>query len=372
MSKRKSAKERRKSVLQSLEKKPSGGVTTHGAKLMTAPLGGTEVICTVEGYCQTFIFEFPGSRMTSEDSVTPQLIAESKNLKAVVVSDLPAYFLDGHSKFPHYAIDVSLRAGVKRTYDKETEHLKHPQRPMFVVIELYETVPMTTFDNGESFLINERRDGEELIEGGREGERALLAIKVSDGVWPDFSPSMQSVNTVLAALKIEQNITHYIDEHYSCSCYVSDDKRAVYTLRPEISIGYGGARVLSPIDATGLQTKVASIRSIYNGIRRDSMTMPQAAELVDSILLDKTQDDNYFRLWYLRLWQAVMDSKKHLGEPKLANRDDIVAGKLTPKQLKEYRDDIAHWWTGKVDFSFITGIQQTAQSLLRYKYRTKN
>ena len=369
MSKRKSVEERRRSVLQSLEKKPSGSVTTHGAKAMAAPLGGTEVSCTVEGYCRTFIFEFPRSQLVSEEPIAPHLITESENLKAVVASDLPAYFQDGHSKFPHYAIDVSLRAGVEGTYEKEIKQRKSPQQPMFVVIEQYETVPTTTLDNGECYLIDEHRSG---IEGGREGKRALLAFRTSNGTWPDFSPSMQSVNTVLAALKIEQDITYYIDERYRCSCFVSDDRRAVYTLNPEISIMYGGVRVVSPIDATSLQAKVASIQSIYNRIRTDSMNMPRAAELVDSILIDKTRDDNYFRLWYLRLWQAAMENKKLLGEPKLENRNDIVAGKLAPKQLKEYRDDIAHWWTGKVDFSFITGIQQTVVSLLRHKYRTKN
>ena len=368
----KHAEERRKSVLQSLEKKPSGGVTTYGAKIMAAPLGGTEVDCTVEGYCRTFIFEFPGSRLTSDDPVAPQTITECESLKAVVVSDLPAYFQDGHSKFQHYAIDVSLRDGVGRTYYKEVEQRQPPKWPLFMVIEQYETVPTTTFNNGECFMIDECRNGEELIEGGREDEKALLACRTSSGVWPKFSPDIQGVNAVLVALKVEQNVSYCIQERYSCSCFVSNDGRAVYTFHPTISIGYEGVRVGSSIDANSLKAKVISIQSIHDGMKRDLAKTPQMAELVDAVLLEKTQDDGYFRLWYLRLWQAVVESKRHLGEPRLENREDVVAGKLTPKQLKEYRNSVAHWWTGKVDFSFVKGIQQTVLALLSRKYRTKD
>ncbi len=367
------AEERIRSVLQSLEQEPSGNTTTYSAKAIASGMGGTEVDCTVEFYCRTFIFEFPGSQLTSDEPVAPQLITECESLKAVVVSDLPAYFQDGHSEFPHYAIDISLRHGVERAYSIEVEQWTPPQRPMFVVIEQYEAVPATTFANGECFEIDERRNnGQEIVEGGREGERALLAFRTCNGVWPDFSPDIQSVNTVLVAMKVEQDITHYIEKRYSCSCFVSEDGRAVYSYRLTMSSGYGGVRVHSPIDTNSLITKVASIRSIHDGMRQDSVNTLQIAELADSVLLDKTQDDGYFRLWYLRLWQAAVESKNHLGEPGLKSRRDVVAGKLTPEQLNKYRNKIAHWWTGKVDFSFVTGIQLTVLALLRRKYQTKD
>ena len=100
------------------------------------------------------------------------------------------------------------------------------------------------------------------------------------------------------------------------------------------------------------------------------VTRPQVAELIDSLLLDKTQDEGHFRLWYLRLWQAAVDAKRYLGEPGLEDGRSVIAGKFTPKELKDYRNSIAHWWTGKMDFSFVTEIQQTVLELLRRKYRT--
>ena len=338
---------------------------------MATPMGGTEVICTLEGYLRTFVLEFPGSQLASEEHVAPQLIADGESLRAASRVELPAYFQEGHSKFQHHVIDISLRVGVDRVFREDTERKVPPQRPMFIVIEQYEHIPPTKLDNGECFRIDEWRDGKELVEGGREGKKALLAIRTSNSVWPDFSPDMQGVNTVLAALKVEQDVTQHIEERYSCSCFVSDDGAAVYSFSPTMSVGYGGLRVLAPIDATKLEAKVASIRSIHDGIRRDSETIPQVAELAESLLVDKTQDDRYFRLWYLRLWQATVDCKRHLGEPALEQGQEVLAGKLTPKQLKEYRNNIAHWWTGKVDFSFVTSIQQTVVELLRRKYRVE-
>ena len=364
--------DRRRSVLESLDKNPaSGSHTTHAAKLAAAPLGGTETVCIITHYCRTIVFDYPGCHLISEEQDLHEVIYENETFKAAVVSDLTAYFQEGRSGFPHYAIDVSLRNGVDRVYGKEVSQRKSPNMPIFLVIEQYESIPVTKFENGECFLIDEFREGRELIEGGREGERALLAVRTINGAWPDFSPDMQAVNTVVAAVKVEQNVTHHIDELYSCSCFVSDAGQAVYALHPTISIGYGGVHVSSPVDAEGLREKLTGVRSIHDGLRRDSVTTPQVAELVDSILLDKTQNDGHFRLWYLRLWQAAADAKRLLGQPKFEDdiNTNVIAGKLTPKELKDYRNSIAHWWTGKVDYSFVTGIQQTVLEMLRRKYR---
>ena len=364
------AKDRRKSVLNSLEKKPSGGLTTYAAELMFARRGGTAAVCTISHYCQTTVFKYPGCHLTSEKPDVHEVICEDEAFRAAVVSDLTAYFQENPSGFPHYAIDVSLRDGVDRVCREKAGQEASPNVPIFLVIEQYESVPATTFESGECFLIDEYRDGQAVIEGGREGERALLVVRTINGAWPDFSPTMQAVNTVLAAVKVEQDVTRHIDELYSCSCFVSDDRQAVYTFHPTMNIGYCGANVSSTVvDAKGLRDKVTGVRSIYDGLRRDSVTMPQVAELVDSVLLDNTQDDRYFRLWYLRLWQAVVDAKRLLGQPKFEDDPNTIAGKLTPKKFKQHRHNIAHWWTGKVDFSFVTGIQQTVLELLRRKYR---
>ena len=105
---------------------------------------------------------------------------------------------------------------------------------------------------------------------------------------------------------------------------------------------------------------------MLQGMMSDSE--PAAPELFDSIILDKTEDDSYLRLWYLRLWQALEDAKKHLGYAQLYNLDTVIAGERTPKELREYRKDIAHWYTGKIDYAYLEDLQRTALELLRRKY----
>ena len=363
---RRRAQQRRASVLASLEPKHEGGGTTHAATLAAGPLGGIATVCTITHYCRTTVFEYPGCHLSTAAPVPPLMIADDEAFRAAVVSDLPAYFQQ--DVFPHYVVDVSLRDGVDHVYRNVLIRSKSPNPPIFLVTEEYKTIPTTQFANGECFLIDEWRDGAALIVGGRKGKRALLAFKTINGAWPDFSRDSHAVNTVLAAVKVEQNVTHHLNELCSRSCFVSDDKRAVYMTELTMSVSYGGVRVSSPVDADGLRGKVAGVRSIYDGLRQDSLMTPQVAELIDAILLDKTQDDAHFRLWYLRLWQAVVDAKRILGRPQLEDDANTIAGNLTAVQLKEYRDRIAHWWTGNVDFSFVTGIQQTVQELMRRKY----
>ncbi len=107
---RRSAKQRRTSVLESLEAKREGGITTYAAKLAAEPSGGTATVCTITHDCRTTVFEYPGCHMSTEDPVPQLVIAEDEAFRAAVVSDLPAYFQQ--DVFPHYAIDVSLRDGV--------------------------------------------------------------------------------------------------------------------------------------------------------------------------------------------------------------------------------------------------------------------
>jgi len=314
------------------------------------------------------VFKFPGSYLVAEEPVDHRVICSHSGLKASIVSNLPAYFEQEPVESPHYSIDVSLRTGVRSTYEKALERANrqpHPEVPLFVVIEEYAEVPPTVLNSGECFTIDECCDGEAMIEGGREGERALLAFRTSDGSWPDFRTDMSVVNVVLAAVKVEQNVTSHIEELYQCSCFVSSEGQAVYTMA---NSGLSASGRLGPSpEWPDFKKKADRIGALLRGMLSDSE--PAVSELFNSILLDKTKDDGYLRLWYLRLWQALEDAKRHLGYPQLMNISEVIAGKRTPKELKEYRDDIAHWHTGRIDHAYLGDLQRTALELLRRKYR---
>ena len=85
---------------------------------------------------------------------------------------------------------------------------------------------------------------------------------------------------------------------------------------------------------------------------------------MEAVLLDRSKDDKCFRLWYLRLWQALMDARKLIRVSKFTP-GEIVAGKKTINELHDYRDRIAHWWTGRLDASHADDIQRTVVKLLR-------
>ena len=174
---------------------------------------------------------------------------------------------------------------------------------------------------------------------------------------------MHAVNTVLAAVKVEQNHTGHIEELYHCDCFVSSEGHAVYTLSPSMS---GTASVVSRLEPARLSEKAERIGSIIKSMLSESE--PVLTELFDSIVMDKTKDDNYLRLWYLRLWQALDDAGSHIGRPQPFNDDKMLAGKRTPKGLAGYRNDIAHWYTGSIDHSCLSDLQLTVMELLRRQY----
>ena len=367
MGKRKKSGKKRVQDLQSSLAQASGGrMTTHAAKLMAKPLNGEPAACTIIGCCRTFLYEFPSVYLASEAPVDHQVIYSGEGLKVALVSDLPTYFEQETTPSQHYAIDVSLRAGVRRTYEdafKQSKQQTNPTAPLFLVIEQTAAVQPTVLNSGQCFTVDEHLDGMEMIEGGREGGRAFVAFHTSDAPWPNSQADMHAVNTVLAAVKVEQNHTGHIEELYQCSCFVSSDGHAVHTLSPSMS---ATASVVSRLEPSDLSEKAERIGSMLNLMMSESELV--LTELFDSVVMDKTKDDNYLRLWYLRLWQALEDTGSHIGKPQPFNDDKVLAGRRTPNELRIYRKDIAHWYTGRIDHSCLSDLQLTVMALLRRQY----
>ena len=174
---------------------------------------------------------------------------------------------------------------------------------------------------------------------------------------------MYHVNVVLASVKAVQNVTGHITRLYECSCFVNDKGEAVYTLNATMS---ARAVVMSRVAPAELEERAVRIRAMLQSMMSESE--PAAAELFDSIVLDKTIDDGYLRLTYLRLWQAVEDAKKHLGRPGLLNENQVIGGNRAPTELRAYRNAIAHWHTGRIDHSYLSDLEYTAMELVRRKY----
>lgn len=362
-SRAKGAPFRRTLLQRSLNPDRTGGFTTHAAKMMAEPMGGQPAECTLTAHCRTWLFEFPRAHLVAEEPVEHQVIFCGGGLRASVVSDLPNFFEEDPADSLHYSVDVSLRAGVLSTYESALNEVARTTDRLFLVIEDYSEFPPTELRKDQCFLIDEVRDGTEVIEGGREGRKTLLAFPSLGCPWPDFRPEMHRVNIVLAAVKAVQNAPDHIRQLYECSTFVSSNGESVCTLSPTMSASIQTASRLTPAD---LEEKAGRIGSMLQAMMSDSQ--PVASELFDSIVLDETKDDGYHRLSYLRLWQALEDAKHHLNQPKLRNDTTVISGKRTPIELKGYRNDIAHWYTGRIDHSYLQDLQYTVMELLRRKY----
>ncbi|MCY4646075.1 MAG: hypothetical protein OXE73_04295 [Gammaproteobacteria bacterium] len=318
---------------------------------MAEGLGGTPAACTVTGYYRTSIFEYPASY--SGDDVA-HTVYSVDGIKAAIASDLPRYFERSGSL--HYSIDVSVGFRTNDEYTKALEQASdrsNARVPLFLIVEEFVPTPPTALSGGQCYSIEEVRDGQQVIEGGREGKTTLLAIKTADGPWPDTSAdprAINAINAVLVAVKSELDATDHIAELCSVDCFVTDDGRAVYPMMPTMS---ATARVTRGVNSTDVAEGADRMASMLEEIMSDSEQV--VPELLDSLVLGESRNDEYLRLWYLRLWEALKEAKAHLD------------GGPTP-DLTEHRNAIAHWRTAKIDYARLQQLQRRTMALLRRKY----
>ena len=80
--------------------------------------------------------------------------------------------------------------------------------------------------------------------------------------------------------------------------------------------------------------------------------------------------NSYQRLQYLRLHKSLTEAKRKILNYQGNIRKDkvVVAGANTLRELNDYRDDIAHWWTGSIDENFLSDLRRTVNQLIRRRY----
>ena len=351
----------RRQILSDSFKPPErSGMTLAGAKAMASGVNGMRCECTIAGYHRTSIFEYPVAYRGKD---VCHIVHSSGNLRVAIVSDLSRYFRAKQER-SHYAIDVSLRHGVGEAHARalKAKEKNESVRTLFLVVEESVDVEATILNGGECYIVDETIDGQPIVEGGRDGHQALVAFNTTDGVWPTFSVDRHRINVVLTAVKTERGVSSdHIDEVYGCDCLVTCDGRCVYYVVPSAS---AALRVIGPVDdARRMATELASV---LQGMMLESD--PAMLEVFDATISKETQDDEYLRLWYLRLWQALEDAKRQLGYPQLFNLQTVLAGDRTPAELRRYRNDVAHWFTGRMDANVLVDLQRTAIALLRKRF----
>ena len=347
---------------------PEANLTLFGARAMYAGIGGKEVRCTISGYCRTQTFEFPGIDFHPDGDEPHHEIYASPLIQACVASNLLGYFANSTCS-KHYAISPSLRHAVGET-DEEIKRQQKGRVPVFVVIEEFHQLTPVKMIKGECSVSDEIvvRDGEKvpILVGGREGEEFISAWATIDGAWPELPNNQLLVNMILAGVRVGQQWPDPIRKHLDKQCLVTDDGRFVAMMRPTMSARLSTATAM---DATAYRARLAEISTAIAAMEQD-IRAPHMALLINSMYRDEHKDDAYRRLQYLQLWESLSEAgRRYLGYKGDIRKDKIVvAGKKTLQELRDYRDDIAHWWTYSIDENFLADLQRTINELIRRKY----
>ena len=347
---------------------PEAHFTLAGVRAMYAGIGGEEYRCKISGHCRTQIFEFPQIDFRPAGNEPHQSIYDSPSIRACVVSNLLGYFTNAPCS-RHYTISPSLRQVVGETDEK----IKSQQRgrvPVFVVVEEYNELTPVEMIKGECCISDEvrERDGEKvpILIGGREGEKFMTAWATVDGAWPEIPNNQHLVNMILAGVRAGQQMPNPIRKYVDQNGLVTDDGRFVEMMRPTMSARGETATVM---DAKAYRDKASEIRKAIAAMELE-MGAPHMALLINSMYRDEYKDDAYQRLQYLRLWKSLAEAAPTCLSYQGNVREDnvVVAGTKTLRELKDYRDDIAHWWTDNIDENFLVALQQTINELIRRRY----
>ncbi len=356
----------RKKSLQSRD--PDPHLTLAGLRSIYAASGGKAISCTITGHFRTQIFDFPGVDFRGTSNDPPQSVYHSPSIQASVVVDLFDYLVN-QTRSKHYVISPPLRHRV-REVDEQRRTQNKSRIPVYLVVEEHNALLPVHMANGECSILNEihEQDGQKIpyLIGGREGEQFITAWHAVGGSWPEIPDNQDIVNLILAAVRVGQDTPDPIRKYIDQSCLVTDDGRFVITRRATASARLSTATTM---DTKKCQDKALEIRNAIAAMASDIST-PHIALLVNSMYRDEYKDDAFERLQYLRLWESLREAgEKYLGYQGNIRKDNVVvAGRKTLQELKQYRNDIAHWWTDTSDEGFLTDLQRTVNELLRRKY----
>lgn len=296
--------------------------TKAGAKfLMERNRNARPTECTILAHCQTHVFEFPRAHISTAHPLRPAIIVEQQGARATVVSDLTDYF-QNHTPFQHFKKCGVLRSRVDEAISESKRNTIPDWFPLFVIIE-QETPCKTQLEKGTCYIVDQ---GEYV--GGTKGEDATIAVRVSDGPWPELDENdAWFVNFVLATIKIIQGEIKAIREIVGSSCFIDDHHRAVYPLPISWSANLSSP---SPVTEIELADKICEVRKLARAIESEhSKNKKHVDALVDSLRLENIETNYYRCAWYLSLYQTMWNF------PKISRNG-------LRKDHGEYRNLIAH------------------------------
>ena len=169
---------------------------------------------------------------------------------------------------------------------------------------------------------------------------------------------------MLAAIKVEQNVTYGMKALIENINFVERDGGIVHIQEGYAELAFGALRVERKLNVEALDDKADNLRSNISKLS-EVTRLSSTSELVMALRLDDTRDKSHICLWYLRLWEASCKAGQLIGEPQFGNPDGIKAGQDDRRRQLEHRNDVAHGRVGEIDYAIFDRLQQDVLDLLK-------
>lgn len=349
MSKHRKPASRAALLKASQEREKEGGLILAGARFMGRglnPDASEFLVRDIVAYNATRIFHAPLVWPDGDASSWERIQGSTPEYSGTLTGSLKDYLKNG-SEQKQFAKDPGLRetvVGVEKSKGRNATYL---------VVEERGPISDCRMERGECW---------QGRKGGRDG---VVIFKTSGGEWPQFSEKVDRDTALLAAMRTMTKASHPFELHARSILYITDRGEPAHPLGMEMNISYGGARVISPIPDAAVAKWANELRDRTERLQKACVD-PAVNELLNAIRLDKAKDEEYFRLWYLRLWQALVDVGLYCKFQ--AVRDHLKA--LRPQQrwqeLTNYRNAIAHWETGRIDYNKVSDLHGFAVEVADY------
>ena len=187
----------------------------------------------------------------------------------------------------------------------------------------------------------------------------LLFVDGGEHPVPPFDDKPHWRNGVLAAVRIELNVTGSFEKVGDQISYRTTDDRWLDLLRLSVSSPEGSSP--SPLATGELREKTRGIAALVSQIRAqlDSVGADTAPlrQLLDALQLAPLTDDAYRRLWFLRLH----DRCRRFFHSRGLNIEEEPAF----KRVNAHRNAIAHEGVDKIDLRLLEELQGNVNEVIR-------
>ena len=333
----------------SLENKQGGGPSLGFARMMAEwinPDGKECLVREIVAYSVTKIFHAPVNWPNDCGASWIRIPGETREYSATLTGELKDY-LDNASELGQFVIDPALRETVedveKRTGDKSS----------YLVVEESGQITGCRMERGECWS------------GPDAGRDGVVIFKTSEGAWPTFNEQVERDTALLAAMRTATKAPHPFELHARSVCYITDQEEPAHPVTGETGSTYGGFRLTKAI-AGGKVAEWADRLGENAGRLLQAGADPAVSELLVAIRLDKARDEEHFRLWYLRLWQALVDVGIHYDNQVVKVHLKGLERQQRWKDLTKHRVEIAHWHTERVDYENVADLHRFAIEVVEY------